>query len=177
MLFHSWKCQLVMYRIQQGKILRIENEVSTFTFPAHGLVVGVVVASGVGGGRTWGWVLDCAPCLRVCRHLNGFTVGARTAPPLALRRPRTDLGSPHCLLIFLHCLEIASCLGHFSAFSNPEQSELGRGGNHNDKNRNSKAMTAHHNAMEFCTLQLRKLIRSRQQYIPVENSIKTSNDE
>lgn len=78
----------------------VEDEVPTLAFPTHGLIVGVVVTSGVGNGTKDCWRVDVGSLhLGVCRHLDGFTVAAWVAPSLAFRWPWTDLSS-HNRLVF-----------------------------------------------------------------------------
>ena len=66
----------------------VEDEVPTLAFPTHGLVVGVVITSGVGNitkhcCRVCVGILD----LGVSRHLDGLTVSTRVTPSLTFGRP------------------------------------------------------------------------------------------
>lgn len=77
----------------------VEDEVAALAFPTHGLIVGVVITSGVGNSTNDCWRVCVGSLdLGVCRHLNGFTVSAWVAPSLAFWWPWTDLSSHNCLL-------------------------------------------------------------------------------
>lgn len=85
----------------------VENEVTTFAFPAHGLVVGIVVSSGISNCRELWRVYLSVPHLWVCRYLNSLTVSTWPAPSVTFWGPWAYLCPQYCLLL-TYCLQKSS---------------------------------------------------------------------
>lgn len=90
--------------------LRVEDKISTFAFPAHGLVVWVVAVPRIGNavGRfalvvAVHSVLLISTCnLGVCWNLDGFTVSTRSTSFVTPWWSWPNLWSEHCSLFTLY---------------------------------------------------------------------------
>lgn len=89
----------------------IEDSVSTFTLPVHGLVVRSVISSWTNCRLNGGVPLHPTSHLGDCRHLNCLTWATRTASPLTAWRPWTYVRS-HKRLLFISQLQYQKKMEH-----------------------------------------------------------------
>ena len=95
-----WKEIKIVIQLKSG----VKDDIPTFAFPTHGLVVGIVIYSTIiSNWQNRRRVRLAVLRLRICGYLNGFTTCTWTAPSLTSWGPRSYLSSHH-RLILTYCL-------------------------------------------------------------------------